>query len=172
MLFAAQPFSVVAVSGGHSLAVGSGLLIAVASLVGEHSLQGALASEVAAHGLSSCSSQALEHRLNSCWAWFGLDAPWDTGSSWTKDQTPISCISRWILHHWAMREILQLYSNFCLCHSCTIPLVEESHQVQDSRSREVDFNSQWLLLLSRFSHVSGRNTKSHGKKDKHARNHE
>ena len=68
MFFAAQPFSVVAVSGGYSLAVASRLLIAVASLVGEHSLWGALASEVAAHGHSSCSSQALELRLNSCWA--------------------------------------------------------------------------------------------------------
>ena len=28
------------------------------------------------------------------------------GSSWTRDWTRISCIGRWILHHWATREAL------------------------------------------------------------------
>ena len=37
-----------------------------ASLAVEHRLQGTPASTVAAHGLSSCGSQALEHRLSSC----------------------------------------------------------------------------------------------------------
>ena len=48
-----------------------GLLIAVASFVMEHGLQGAQASVVEVPGLHSCSSQALEHRLNSrgSWAW-------------------------------------------------------------------------------------------------------
>ena len=32
-------------------------------------LQGAWASVIAARGLSSCASQALEHRLRSCAAW-------------------------------------------------------------------------------------------------------
>ena len=45
------------------------LLTGVASLVAEHRLKGALASVVAARGLNSCSSRALEHRLNSCGAW-------------------------------------------------------------------------------------------------------
>ena len=40
-------------------------LNAVASLVEEHRLQGAWASGVVAHGLRSCRSWALEHRLNS-----------------------------------------------------------------------------------------------------------
>ena len=26
------------------------------------------------------------------------------GSSWTREQTHISCISRWVLYHWATRE--------------------------------------------------------------------
>ena len=38
------------------------------SLAVEHGLQGPLASVVAAHGLSGCGAQALEHRLNSCGA--------------------------------------------------------------------------------------------------------
>ena len=45
-----------------------GLLIAVDSLFVEHGLWGLQASEVAAHGLSSCGSRALEHKLNSCGA--------------------------------------------------------------------------------------------------------
>ena len=46
-----------------------GLLIVVTFLVAEHGLSGMWASVVAAHGLSSCGSQALEHRLNSCGTW-------------------------------------------------------------------------------------------------------
>ena len=42
-------------SGGYSLIVVCGFLIAVTSLVAEH-------------GLSSCGSRALEHRLSSCGA--------------------------------------------------------------------------------------------------------
>ena len=45
-----------------------GLLTAVVSLV-EHRLWGSWASVAVALGLSSCRSQALEHRLNSCGAW-------------------------------------------------------------------------------------------------------
>ena len=41
-------------------------LFEVAFLVGEHRLQGARASLVAARGLSSCSSWALVHRIHSC----------------------------------------------------------------------------------------------------------
>ena len=55
-----EGFSLVAESGDCSL------LTAVASLVAEYRLQSAQASVVAAHGLSSCGSQALEHRLSSC----------------------------------------------------------------------------------------------------------
>ena len=79
-------FFLVVVSRGYSLVVVQGLLIAVASLVVEHRL-------------NSCSSQALEHRLSSCGAW-GLAALQHVGSSQTRDQTCISCISRWILYHW------------------------------------------------------------------------
>ena len=50
---------------GHSVAKNR-LLIAVASLVAELGLAGLRASVVVAHGLSICSSQTLEHRLNSC----------------------------------------------------------------------------------------------------------
>ena len=42
-----------------------GPLIAVVSLVAEHGLQGTWASVVAARGLSSCDSQALDLKLSS-----------------------------------------------------------------------------------------------------------
>ena len=58
--------SLAATNEGYSPAVMYGLLTAVASLVAELGLQGAQASATAAHGLSRCGSQALEHRLNSC----------------------------------------------------------------------------------------------------------
>ena len=61
-------FSPVVENEGYSLAVVQGFLIAVYSLDAEHRLYGAKASAVAACGLSSCSSCALEHRLNSCGA--------------------------------------------------------------------------------------------------------
>ena len=53
---------------GFSLAVACGLLTAVASLAAVHGVQGVRVSGVAAHGLSSFGSWALEHRLSSCTA--------------------------------------------------------------------------------------------------------
>ena len=46
-----------------------GLLTVVASLAVKHKPWGLQASVVAARGLSSGSSQILEHRLNNCGAW-------------------------------------------------------------------------------------------------------
>ena len=61
-------FSLVASSRGYSVVMVCRLLIAVASLVAEHRLWGTRASAAEAPGLRSCSSQALEHRLNNCGA--------------------------------------------------------------------------------------------------------
>ena len=36
----------------------------------------------------------------------GLTAPQHVGSSRIRDQTCVSCIIRWILYHWASREVL------------------------------------------------------------------
>ena len=55
--------------GGNSLIVVHRLLIAAASLVAEHGLEGTWDSVAGVCGLSSCSFWALEHRLNSCGAW-------------------------------------------------------------------------------------------------------
>ena len=64
----------------------AGLLIATASLAGERRPQG---SQAVGYGLSSYSSRALEHRLNSCgsraWLIHGLrDAP----GPWTEPVSP------------------------------------------------------------------------------------
>ena len=59
-------FSLVAASRGYSLVTVCRLLTAVISLAVARGLQGTQASVVAAHGLNSCDSQALEHRLKSC----------------------------------------------------------------------------------------------------------
>ena len=61
-------FSLVVMSRGYSLGA-RGFLLAVASLVAEHRLQGMSASVVLARGLNSGGSWVLEHRLNSCGAW-------------------------------------------------------------------------------------------------------
>ena len=51
-------FPLAAESGGYPVVMVQGLLIAVASVVVEHRLE--------VHGLSSFSSQALEHSLSGC----------------------------------------------------------------------------------------------------------
>ena len=42
-----------------------------------------------------------------------LVAPQHVGSSWTRDQTHVSCIGGWILYHCATREVLYLNSKQC-----------------------------------------------------------
>ena len=66
LLILVRGLSLAAASGGYTLVAVRGLLIASASLAVEHTLQGTLSSLVVACGLSSCSSRAPEHRLNSC----------------------------------------------------------------------------------------------------------
>ena len=78
---------------------------------------GMRASVVVARRLSSCGSSALEGRLSSC----GLVGPRHVGSSWTRAQTWVPCIGRWILNHCTTREAplyfslkqSLLLSNYC-----------------------------------------------------------
>ena len=58
----------VVASGGYSLIAVRRLLIATASLVAEHGLQGTQASAAVACELSGCGSWTLEHRFSSCGA--------------------------------------------------------------------------------------------------------
>ena len=65
---------------------------------------GMWASVVMAHELSGWSLRALEPQLQQFWC-MGLVAPWLVESSWTRDQTHIPCIGRWILIHCTTREV-------------------------------------------------------------------
>ena len=76
-------FSLVAESGGYSLVAVCSLLVAVASPVVAHGVEGVQTS-VVAHGLRSCNSQALEHRH------MASAAPRHVGSSQTRDRIHVS----------------------------------------------------------------------------------
>ena len=76
---------IVSASGGYSLVVVHGLLIAVSSLVEEHGLLGCMGSVVGAHGLSYpvvCGIFPDQGSNSGRW------------------------IGRWILNHWTTREVL------------------------------------------------------------------
>ena len=88
VLVAACRLSLVVASGGYSLVAVFGPLSAVASLVIELGLW----------------VQGLQWVWLSCGS--GLAALRLVGSSWTRDRTHVPCIGRWILTHWATREIL------------------------------------------------------------------
>ena len=81
--------SLAAVSRGYCLAVGRGLLLAVAFLVLEHRLL----------GFSSCST-----RTQLLWC-MGLTAPLHVESSWTRDWTSVPCADRQILNHCTTRKV-------------------------------------------------------------------
>ena len=74
-----------------------GLLIEVASLAA-HRLKGVRSSVATARGLSCWDSWSLEHRLDSCGTQAYV-APQQAGSSWTRDQTSVSCVGGRILYH-------------------------------------------------------------------------
>ena len=78
-----------------------GLLIGVASHC-EAQLPEVWASVAAACSLSSCGSQALEWRLDSCGTWASLLCGlWDLPGSGRS----VSSMDRWVLYHWAIREV-------------------------------------------------------------------
>ena len=88
--------SLVAVSRDYSLAGLHRLLTVVVSCVAEHRLYGKGGSVAATCGLSSCGSQAAEHRLRSCGPRAQLQ---HVGFSPTRDRTSISYTGRRILYH-------------------------------------------------------------------------
>ena len=82
-------FSLVAASKGYFPVTVLEILTVVVSLVAEHGLSGKQASVVAAHGLSSCGSQAIEY-TGSVVVVHGLSAPQPVGSSHIRDRTSVS----------------------------------------------------------------------------------
>ena len=88
-------------------------------------------------GFSYCGARAPGRMgFSSCRVWAqnlwltGLVAPWQMGSSQTKDQTLIPCISRWILNHWATREVVCV----CVC-VCVKERERESKSESDGRKK-------------------------------------
>ena len=87
-------------SGGHSLAVVLGFLLAAVSLVAEHGLCGTQASVVAALGLSGCSWCA-----QVSWSWRrGFVTLQHVWSSRIRDGMGVPCIARQILNCWISGE--------------------------------------------------------------------
>ena len=78
-----------------------GLLTAVASLIAKHRLQH-LGFSSCGMWLSSCSSWALEHRFSS--RVLGLDCSVACGIFPDQYWIHASCIGKWILYHWIIRE--------------------------------------------------------------------
>ena len=88
----------------YSLAAAHGLLTVVASPVAEHGFWGGglqllqhLGSVVAAYSSSRRGFQQSWHTH--------LADPWHVGSSWSRNQTLVPCIGRWISNHWTTREV-------------------------------------------------------------------
>ena len=104
-------FSLIVASRGSSLVVGHGFLITAASLVAKQGLWGAWALGVVISGPSIAQYCVLEHRLK-LWC---LVASQPAGSSCIRDQTHVSCIGRWTLHHWATREAPWKHSSRFIC---------------------------------------------------------
>ena len=75
------------------------LLIGVASLCRAQAI-GCWGFSSFSHGLSSCSSQALEHRFNSC----GPRHFCSEACGIFQDQGSNLCLLQWLLYHWATRE--------------------------------------------------------------------
>ena len=57
------------------------------------------------HAFFSCSQRGL---LLQLWC-AGLVATQNVGSSWTKDQTHVPCIGKWILNQWTTRDVQFAY---------------------------------------------------------------
>ena len=79
--------ALVAARRGYSLVKGLRLFVEAVSLFAEHGFLGPGASIVAASGVSSCSSQALDHRLNSCGTRL-FHSMWDLPRSGTEPVSP------------------------------------------------------------------------------------
>ena len=77
----------------------------------------------------------------------GLVALRHMGSSWARDGTHVSCIGRWIIYHWAIREahgFLLEWSGYRLFPSCALPWpwVLESSAYSWQKRKE-----KWRILL-------------------------
>ena len=118
-------------------------------------LMGCRDSRVAAPGLSSCGTQALEHSGFSSWDAQAelLQGTWDLRSP-TRDRTHVSCIARWILNHWATREVLRGYYLLTPLPNLSSVLSTTTHQKEDNKDTagektdelNVSFSIGWTII--------------------------
>ena len=102
VFIAVQTFLLLVVSRGYSLVAMCRLLIVVASLTVEPKLWACRLQQLHHMGSVVRFPGALEHSLSGC----GLVALRHVGSSGTRNQTCVSCMSRQILYHWTTMEAL------------------------------------------------------------------
>ena len=74
---------------------------------------GAQASVVAAHGILGCGSVGPRMWVQKLW--YMTTVVLHVGSSWTRNQTHVLCISRKILKHCTTREVLFFFIFFFCC---------------------------------------------------------
>ena len=103
-LLCCEGFSLVAVR-SYSLVVVHRFLIAVGSLVAEHKGGSRV------HGLTSCSSQVLEHRLSSC----GTGLSCHMASGIFLDQGSNPCLLRWQVDSLPGKPSANILAPFVLC---------------------------------------------------------
>ena len=92
------------------------------SSCGERGLLSSCDARASPCGSFSClqSTGSGDCGLQSLWR-LGFIAPLLVGSSRTRDQTHLSCIGRWILNHWATREVLKIFLIFNILNITQLP---------------------------------------------------
>ena len=118
-------------------------------------LMGCVDTRAAAPGLRSCGTQALEHSGFSSWDAQAelLQGMWDLSSP-SRDRTHISCIARWILNHWATREVLRGYYLLTPLPNLSSVLFTTTHQKEDNKDTasektdelNVSFSVGWTII--------------------------
>ena len=85
------------------------------------------------------------YRARSQLLWnMGLDALRHAGSSQTRDQTPVSCVGRWVLNHWTTREVLDEECFPCLNPSPVTCYLQVQTRVHIHLLGLLYQNTEWL----------------------------
>ena len=86
-----------------------------------------------------------DSRARAQFLWhMGLDALRHEGSSQTRDQTPLSCIGRWVLNHWTTREVLDEECFPCLNTSPVTCYLQVQTRVHIHLLGLLYQNTEWL----------------------------
>ena len=86
------------------------------------------------------------HGISQAWILEWVAISFSKGSSWLMDRTHISCIGRWILYHWAMREA-QLQKRIMLKASGNSSSLKTTWKETNYMRRPL-YNDMWHYSLS------------------------